>query len=157
MHPQQKAAWFSLIVVLGTVVVYGAAVPTLSWWFHRTLAEAAVPAMGVFGLVGLTGFARFFYHAPKGGPLGKEPVMDERDRLLSTQAWSTGMAIFWLFFVFAGMGTWAYLYYVRGLERVTLPVGIFPVIIVASFLIFTLANALATLHAYGWTANDASK
>ncbi len=31
MHPQQKAAWFGLIVIGGTLVLYGAAVPALSW------------------------------------------------------------------------------------------------------------------------------
>lgn len=157
MHTQQKAAWFDLIVIGGTVVLYGAAVPALSWWFHRTMAEAAIPALGVFGLIGLTGFGRLFYRSPRGSARGNEPVMDERDWLLSRQAWNAGMATFWLLFCIAGVGTWAYLYYLRGLERVTVPVGIFPGMIYAGFIVFLLARSLATLHYYGWKASDAGR
>ena len=157
MHPQQKAAWFVLIVIGGTLVLYAAAVPALSWWFHRTIAEAALPALGVFGLCGLTGFTRLFYRSPRGGVKGNEPVMDERDWLLSRRAWTAGMASFWLFFCIAGMGTWAYLYCLRGLQRVTVPVGIFPLTIWAGFIVFMLAQSLATLHFYGWKANDGGR
>jgi len=157
VHPQQKAAWFVLIVIGGTLVLYGAAVPALSWWFHRTMAEAAIPALGLFGLSGLTGFATLFYHSPRGGILGNKPVMDERDWLLSRRAWTAGMVSFWLLFCLVGMGTWAYLYYLRGLQRVTVPVGIFPGMICAGFIIFMLARSLATLHFYGWKTNDAGR
>lgn len=154
MHRQQKAAWFVLIVIGGTLVLYGAAVPALSWWFHRTMAEAAVPALGLFGLIGLTGFETLFYRAPRAAALGKEPGMDERDWLLSKRAWTAGMALFWVLFCIAGVGTWAYLYYLRGLQKVTVPVFIFPGMIGAGALIFMLTRALATLHFYGWKAND---
>jgi hypothetical protein len=157
VHPQQKAAWFVLIVIGGTLVLYVAAVPVLGWWFHRTLAEATVPALGVFGLTGLTGFARLFYRSPRGGALGNEAVMDECDWLLSQRAWTAGMASFWLFFCIAGMGIWAYLYYLRGLQQVTLSVGIFPGMIYAGFIIFMLAQSLATLHYYGWKGSDAGR
>lgn len=83
--------------------------------------------------------------------------MDERDWLLSRRAWTAGMSIFWLTFCIAGMGTWAYLYYVRGLQLVTVPVGIFPAMLYAGFVVFMLSRALATLHFYGWTANDAGR
>lgn len=157
MHVQQKAAWFVLIVIGGTLVLYGAAVPALSWWFHRTMADAAGPALGVFGLVGLTGFEPLFYR--RNASQRNKPVatMDERDWLLSKKAWTAGMRIFWLTFCIAGMGTWAYLYYLRGLETVTVPVGIFPAMLYAGFVVFMLSRALATLHSYGWTANDADR
>jgi hypothetical protein len=152
MHPQQKAAWFTLTVIGGTVVLYLASIPVFSWWFHRTWAQAAGPALGVFGLVGLTGFTQLFYRVHGGRP-SKEPMMDERDHQLSRRAWGTGMRTFWLTFGLAGMGAWAYLYYVLGFERVTVPVGIFPGMIYADFIIFLLAQSLATLHFYGWTTN----
>lgn len=156
MHPQQKAAWFVLIVIGGTLVLYVAAVPALSWWFHRTMAEVAGPALGIFGLVGLTGFEMLFCSAPRGTAPESEPVatMDERDWLLSKRAWTAGMRMFWLAFCVAGMGTWAYLYFLRGLQRVTVPVGIFPAMLYAGFIIFMLSRALATLHFYGWATND---
>jgi hypothetical protein len=154
MHPQQKVAWFTLIVVGGTLVLYAVAIPTMGWWFHRTLAGAAGPASGVFGLLGLTGFARKLYRVPKGGPLGKMPVMDERDWQLSKQAWSAGMAIFWLVFVLAGMGVWAWLSYAQKVQQITLSVDTFPRIILGSWIVFALAQSLAILHYYGWKASD---
>ena len=159
MHSQQKAAWFVLIVICGTSVLYGAAVPLLSWWFHRTMAEVAGPARGIFGLVGLTGLEPLFYRTPRSAALGNEPVaiMDERDRLLSKRAWTAAMRMFWLAFCAAGMGTWAYLYFLRGLQRVTVPIGIFPAMLVGGFVIFMLSRALATLHFYGWATNDARR
>lgn len=157
MHVQQKAAWFVLIVIGITVVLYGAAVPLFSWWFHRTMAEAAVPALGVFGLLGLTGLETLFYRASRGGVLGNEPAMDERDWMLLTRAWTAGMRTFWLLFCIAGMGTWAYLYYLRGVERVTVPVGILPWMLVVGSIVFMLTRSLATLHYYGWKANDAGR
>jgi hypothetical protein len=157
MHPQQRAAWFVLIVIVATLVLYAAAVPALSWWFHRTIADAALPALGVFGLTGLTGFATLFYRAPGGGVQGHRPIMDERDSLLSWRAWSAGMAIFWLLFCVAGVGAWAYLFFLRGLQWVTVPVGMFPGMVYAAFMVFMVARSLATLHFYGWKANDAGE
>jgi hypothetical protein len=157
MHSQQKAAWFVLIVIGGTFVLYGAAVPALSWWFHRTMAEAALPALGLFGLMGLSGFETLFYRTPRGAAPGNQPVMDERDWLLSKRAWTAGMQIFWLLFCMVGMGLWAYLYFLRGLERVNVPVYVFPMVIGGGAVIFMLTRALTTLHFYGWKANNADR
>ena len=149
MHPKQKAAWFVLIVIGGTLSLYGAAVPALSWLFHRKMAEMAVPALGIFGLICLTGFESLFYRATRA-----IATQDERDLLLSKQAWTAGMRMFWLAFCLAGMGTWAYFYVLRGLQHVTVPVGLFPAILYAGFVVFMLTRALATLHYYGWVANN---
>ena len=159
VHSQQKAAWFVLIVIAGTLVLYVAAVPALSWWFHRTMAEAAGPALGVFGLVGLTGLESLFYRARRDAARGNDSVaaMDERDWLLSKQAWTAGMRVFWLAFCIAGVAAWAYLYYIRGLERVNVPVSIFPVMVFAGFVLLMLVRSLATLHYYGWKASDAGR
>jgi hypothetical protein len=154
MHSQQKAAWFVLIVIAGTLVLYGLTVPVFSWWFGHSMAEVAVPALGLFGLTGLTGFAGLFYHRLRGQ---KEPAMDERDWMLSRRAWIAGMAAFWLLFCIGGMGIWAYLYCLRGLQRVTVPVGVFPGMIFAGFIIFMLARSVATLHYYGWRGTDAGR
>ena len=150
MHPQQKAAWFTLIVIGGTVVLYTAVVPTLSWWLHRALTDVASPALGLFGLVGLTGFGGLFLRKSD----SKNVVMDERDHNLSRQAWGAGMRIFWLVFCTAGMGVWAYFYFLRGEEAITVPVVIFPMMLFAGFIVFSVAQSLATLHFYGWRAGD---
>lgn len=83
--------------------------------------------------------------------------MDERDWLLSRRAWSVGMISFWIFFYIAGMGTWTYLYCVRGLQRLTVPIGVLPATISAGFIVFLLAQSFATLHFYGWRASDAGR
>jgi hypothetical protein len=155
VHSQQKAAWFELIVIGGTLVLYGAAVPALSWWFHRPLAQTALPALGIFGLSGLTGFETLFYRSPRDPARRTQPVMDERDWQLSRRAWTAGMISFWLFFYIAGIGTWAYLYFLRGLEWVTVPIALFPGMIFAGFAIFMLARSLTILHFYGWRVSDA--
>lgn len=157
MHSQQKAAWFVLIVIGGTFALYAAALPLFSWWFHRTVSEVAAPALGLFGLLGLTGLANLSYSARGGRNQMKEPVMDERDWQLSTRAWSAGMSVFWLLFCIAGIGTWACLYYLRGLQQVTVPVWIFPAMIGAGGVIFLVTRSVATLHFYGWNAGDAGR
>jgi RsiW-degrading membrane proteinase PrsW (M82 family) len=78
MNPRQKAAWFNLIVFAATVALYLAAVPLLSLGFHRPLTTAAVPAMGIFGFLGLWGLEPFFYRRRH----GEKPLMDERDHML---------------------------------------------------------------------------
>jgi hypothetical protein len=67
------------------------------------------------------------------------------------------MRIFWLTFCIAGMTVWAYLYFVRGVQRVTMPVGVFPAMLGAGCIVFMLTRSLATLHFYGWKANDAGR
>jgi len=151
MHPQQKAAWFVLIIIVLTIVLYALTVPPLSWSLGRPWGDVAEPATGIFGLFGLCGFARVFL-TPRSGKL----VMDERDHQLSARAWRAGMAMFWMIFVFVGISAWVFLRYVRGVERVTLPVEFFPAMIFAGAIIATLAQSIATLHYYGWRADDAS-
>lgn len=153
MHPQQKAAWYVLVVISGTFALYCAAIPAFSWWFHRSMAEAAAPALGLFGLLGLTGLETLFYKSSN----EMAPAMDERDWLLARRAWTTGMAIFWLLFCTAGVGIWVYLYYLMGLDRVTMPVFVFPVIIGGAAVIFMFSKALAILHLYGWKADDGGR
>jgi hypothetical protein len=108
--------------------------------------------MGLFGLCGLWGFAYFFYKPGR----NKKPLMDERDHLLSTRAWQAGMAAFWVVFVLGCVGSWGFMHYVRGLDRVTVRVDFFPWMAIAGWIIFTVTQSLATLHYYGWRWNDAS-
>jgi hypothetical protein len=152
MHPQQKAAWFVLIVFAATVALYSAAVPLVSWRLDRPWTSVAVPFLGLFGLCGLWGVYPLFFMARRGVKL----VMDERDRLLSANAWRAGMAIFWLVFVFGCVGSWAFMRYVRGLERVTVPVEFFPWMVIAGMIVFGVTQSVATLCYYGWRSPDAA-
>lgn len=152
MHPQQKAAWFILIVFAAMVALYSTAVPILSWRLHRPWTSVAVPMMGVFGLCGLWGFAQVFYRRRRDG----KPPLDERDHLLALRAWRAGMVAFWLVFVFGCVGLWGFMRYVCGIERVNLPVEVFPGMVFIALIILTVTQALATLHYYGWRWNDAA-
>lgn len=148
MHPQQKAAWFILIVSAATLALYVAGVPILSWYFGKPWSVVAGPATGLLGIFGFTGFARVFYIHGR----NDQPLMDERDRILSSKIWRAGMATFWLIFITACMGSWSFLRYVRGMDRITMPVDFIPILAALGFIIATVAQALATLHYYGWKA-----
>ena len=152
MHPQQKAAWFNLIVCAGAVALYALTV-LISWSLHRQWTSVAVSSLGIFGLIGFTGFGYFFYRPGSDG----KPVMDERDRLLAVRAWQAGMAIFWIVFVLGCVGSWAFMQYVRGLDRITVPTELFPAIAFAAFIIVTIAQSAATLCYYGWRSPDAAE
>jgi len=89
-------------------------------------------------------------------PRDRALAMDERDHLLANRAWRAGMVCFWLVFVTACMGAWAFLRYGRGVDSVTLPPEFFPMMAVAGFVIATVTQAVVTLHYYGWGAGDAS-
>ena len=82
--------------------------------------------------------------------------MDERDQLLAARAWRTGMATFWLVFVFGCVGSWGFMRYVRGLDRISVPVELFPGMTLAGFIIATITQAIAVLHYYGWRGRNAS-
>ena len=150
MAPAQKAAWFNLVVVGGTVILFLLAVPLLGWIFHRPWSVVALPAMGLFGTFGLMGFNGRFYKPRKDG----QPVIDERDQTLMLMAWRTGMGVFWLVFVFGCVGAWGAMRYLWGIEHVTVPVEFFTWMVWAGFIIFVLAQSVATLHYYGWRWSD---
>ncbi len=148
MSPHQKAAWFNLIVFACTALLYLAVVPLLAWGFDKPLTTVAVPALGIFGLCGLWGFAGWFYRPRADGT----PVTDERDLAIQRQAWVAGMGLFWGVFVLTAVGSWAIMRYVWDMREVTLPVDFFPATVFVAMFLVVLTQSVATLHAYGWRA-----
>lgn len=143
MTPQQKTAWFNLVLFLVTLTLYLTGVPTLAWLFHRPWSVVAGPALGIFGLLGFWGIAPRLI-------ADNSRAFDERDRDIALKAWRTGMGTFWVLFVLGCVGAWGLLRYLWGLERITVPVEIFPWIVGASLIIAIVAQSVATLHLYGW-------
>jgi hypothetical protein len=149
LAPLQKLAWFNLVVFAAVVVLYAAAVPLLAWHFHKSLAAAAVPAMGAFGICGLWGLGSYFlYDRRRHAPV----KLDERESLIKQRAAMIGMLLFWEVFVFSCMGVWAVLSYVR--HQTTLPVGFLPGMVIAGMVVFTVTQSIAILVQYKRSAND---
>ena len=81
----QKLAWFNLIVFAIAVASYAIAVPLLAAHFHKTLAAASLPSLGMFGLTGLWGF---------GSLICERRTLDERESLIKQRAMMAGFVLF---------------------------------------------------------------
>jgi hypothetical protein len=149
LAPLQKLAWFNLAVFAAVVVLYSAAVPLLAWYFHKSLAVAAVPALGLFGICGLWGFGSYFLYDRR---CRSRVKLDEREALIQQRAAMIGMALFWEVFVFSCMGVWAVLSYVR--HQTTLPVGFLPGLVFAGMIIFTVTQSIAILVQFKRSGSD---
>ena len=84
MTPQQRYAWFNLVVFAVSLGAYLVLVP----WVGVS------KAWGAFGLFGLCGFGVLFYRKKPG-----HPVMDERDQQIGRRSVLLAYSVFWLFFV----------------------------------------------------------
>jgi hypothetical protein len=119
------------------------AVPFFAWHFHRTLAAAALPSLGMFGVCGLWGSDPLICDRRK---------LDEREALINQQAMMLGMRIFWQVFVLSCMGVWAYFSYIlhqtRGL------VGFLPFLVMLGFIVFMVTLSIAILVQYKRSAGD---
>ena len=105
LAPLQRYAWFNLIVFATTVALYVVAVPALAWYFHRTLAAAALPSLGLFGLCGIWGFGSYFFYDRRRRAIVK---LDERENSIYLRAGTIGFALSLQVFVFLCMGVWRF-------------------------------------------------
>jgi uncharacterized integral membrane protein len=144
LAPLQKLAWFNLTVFAGAVVSYAIAVPLLAWYFHRTLAAASLPSLGMFGLCGFWGFGDLICSPRK---------LDERETLINQRAMMTGFVLFWLVWVLSCMGVWAVLTYIRHQDVV--PVILLPILVFAGGIVCVVTRAIATLVQYKRSIGDA--
>jgi len=83
MTATQKNAWFSLAVILVSLIAVGCLYPFIGW-----------KANGALGLCGLLGFGPLFYRKRS-----SEVVMDERDLLIEKRAALIGYSVFWVVYV----------------------------------------------------------
>jgi hypothetical protein len=148
LAPLQRYAWFNLIVFAIAVALYLAAVSLCEWRFHLSLTRAALPSLGVFGVCGLWGFGNYFLYDRQ----RHARSLDEREALIWQRAGAMGMALFWVLFVFACMGVWAYLSYVR--HQATVPIGFLPFLVFAGSVVMWVTQAIAILVQYRRSAGD---
>jgi hypothetical protein len=149
LAPLQKLAWFNLIVFAVPVILYAITVPLLAGHFHRTLAEAALPSLGLFGICGLWGLGNYFL---KDHQRRARVNLDEREALIYQRANTIGIALFWVLFVFSCVGVWAYLSFVR--HQATLPVGFLLLLVFAGLIVWQVTQSIAILVQYRRSAGD---
>jgi hypothetical protein len=149
LAPLQRLAWFNVIVFAAVVVLYVIAVPSLALYFHKSLAQAALPALGLFGLCGIWGFGSHILYDRRGRVKVK---LDEREELINLRATTTGFAGAWLVFVALCMGVWAVRSY--ALHRPTVPVDFLPFLVFVGMIVFTVFQSLAILAEYKRSCGD---
>jgi len=143
LAPLQRLAWFNLIIFAVAVALYFMALSFFMWHFHRTLAAAALPSLGMFGVLGLLGI---------GDHICDRRKLDEREALINQRAMTLGMQIFWLVFVLSCMGVWAYFSYI--FHQTTVPVGFFPLLVMLGWIVFMVTQSIAILVQYKRSACD---
>jgi hypothetical protein len=149
LAPLQKWAWFNLVVFAVAAILYSICVPLLARSFHRTLSDAAIPSLGIFGVCGAWGFGSLFFIDRR--RRAKVPL-DERENLIRQRAERTGMVMFWEVFVILCMSVWAVLSY--GWHRTTLPVGFLPFLVFAGYIVLIVTQSVAILMQYKRSGND---
>lgn len=149
LAPLQKLAWFNLVVFAISVALYLIAVPFFVWHFHRTLADAALPSLGMFGVCGLWGFGVYFNYDRRRHAKVK---FDEREEVIRQRAAAIGMALFGEALVFLCMGVWAFMYYVR--HQAMIPTGFLPFVVMFGWIVFTVSQSIAILVQYKRSASD---
>ena len=149
LAPLQRYAWFNLIVFATTVALYVVTVPALAWYFHRTLAAAALPSLGLFGLCGIWGFGSYFFYDRRRRAIVK---LDERENSIYLRAGTIGFAVSLQVFVFLCMGVWAVWSY--GYHRTTIPVGFLPFLVFLAGAVVWVTQSIAILVQYKRSAAD---
>lgn len=151
MHPQQKHAWFNLIViscalvpgVAGYCILYASSDP-----------KAAVAAFAFFGIGGLLGFGPGFYRKRKGSPA---VVADERDQDINRKATVVGWGVNWLIWGLFCMVPWFYVAFGVGLEQTAepwIPVLWLPLVYMVMGLLHMAVWSIAVLVLYAKGAGD---
>jgi hypothetical protein len=131
MTAQQRMAWFQLVVVGGTLVLWLATLPFLGRG-----------ATGCFGLLGLLGFAPIF-HRPRGG--AGEPVWDEREGLIHAQSIKAGYFVVWFYFTAACMIPWGWSF-LRG--ATTISIDYLPIMLLVGVIVLVAIQSVAVLLQY---------
>ncbi|MHC5034578.1 MAG: hypothetical protein ACYTFZ_06045 [Planctomycetota bacterium] len=131
MLPEQKWAWF--VVVLFLVAIGGVAALVPFAGVH------AWGAIGVFGLAGLTPL--LFPARPKPGLV----VRDERDQLIVAKATLGGFAMSHSWFVLGCMAVW---FYCMLSGQRAFSIEVLPFIVILGTVIHFVSRAVATLFLY---------
>jgi hypothetical protein len=131
MLPEQKRAWFVVVIIVIALAGVAAVVPFAG--------VRAWPAVGLFSLVGL---APFLFR-PKLKP--GEVASDERDQKILLGATLGGFAASHTWFVLACMAPWFFCVF-RGEKAISIQV--LPVIVISDIVVWLLTRAVSTLVLY---------
>lgn len=134
MSREQKGAWFIVAMFAASVMAYLILLPFMG----------PVPALGAFGLMGLTMFWPLIFRKRR-DPLGVE--IDERDRVLQRKATLAGAMISYGVFLLGCMGVWFYYFTWQGQQMVS--VHLFPGAVFAGGITLWVARSVAMLVLYG--------
>ena len=139
MTPQQKHAWFNLIVFTTVLVAYLGLVP-----FVGTRA-----ALGAMGLCGFWGLGVVFYRKKRG-----MLAFDERDKQIHGFSLGLAYAVFWVCFVAACMIPWGVFSW-YGWESISIEV--LPWLVFGGMIVVTVSQSVAILVKYGRSDAGATK
>ena len=130
MTPQERIAWYNLAVALATLLTFLLLLPILG-----------MPrAMGAFAVISLSGLTPLLALRWRGS---REPIVDERDRLINSRSTVIAYSIFWVFFVLACMAPYT-LYGAQAMIHVETLL----VILTLSWVVLTVARSVATIIQY---------
>jgi hypothetical protein len=133
MHIQEQRAWFILIVMVITLVLYGGTVAVIGF---------QPAALAAFGFTGLAGGANLIgRREQKRGVV----ISDERDREISRQAVLLGFSIFWLVFIAAALLP---MFVLGAKTSLTIQAGSLPSIVFPAIVLVYLVQSLTTVVLY---------
>ena len=131
MLPEQKRAWF--VVVLFIVAISGVA---------ALVPFAGVHAWGGIGVVGLAGLAPLLFPAkPKPGQVAR----DERDQMILLKATFGGFALSHTWFILGCMAVW---FFCMLREQKACSIEVLPFLVIVGTVVHFVTRAAATLLLY---------
>jgi hypothetical protein len=137
MHVQEKQAWFTLVVGLATVIVFGVVFALCKIFGHPpTVAFAS------FALFALTGFEGHIGRREK--KTGKV-TMDERDLEIARAALLAAYSVFWVLFVLAAVGP---MFIFGNDAKITIDVSDIAMVCFPAMLVVFTVRALVTIILY---------
>ena len=136
----QKFAWYNLIVVLGSLTLFGMTYVLIYFLLGAGLAKVSFVFLGLLGFLGSSGK----YFKKKAGDTSV--VMDERDKQIMLESSLIGFRATYLYWVVAGMLTWIIVWAIRGSTVVV--VDIIPLLVGTSGLVLVLSMSFSILIRY---------
>ncbi|MHC4444502.1 MAG: hypothetical protein ACYTF1_12985 [Planctomycetota bacterium] len=141
MAPEQKMAWFMILVFAAAFIAFGVFIPLFG-------VPLALVAFSVLALAFLTPLIpRVFRN--KRGP--SEVVEDERDKMIAHKATLSGAMLSYGTFIFGCMIPW-FIYQCKGEEMIS--IHVLPQIVCTGGIVFFLARSIAILAMYGRAGKD---
>lgn len=141
MHPQQKHARFTLVIIAIAVGLSAIACTLVAVFFSP---KVIVAGMGFLGITGLLGFGGRFYRPKRESSI----VMDERDVQIRTRARMLASGAQWIFWVSCCMIPYFIALGNASPLEVSFPVVCLPIVLVAAATIGETVWSISVLRMY---------